>query len=74
MAVALTINIILAAAIFVAVVGPLVWAIQTQSRDVPACPSIAGLELTGPNRPTAAGPRRRAASRVASRPREVARS
>jgi hypothetical protein len=72
MTIMLATNIILAAAIFVAVVGPLIWAIRTQARDGVATPSIAGAAPAKTSRPADRRPRPRTAAPTLSSPREVA--
>jgi hypothetical protein len=68
----LTTNIILAAAIFAAVVGPLTWAIRTQARDTVAPPSIPEAAPAETSRPTARRLRPRTATRTLSSPHETA--
>lgn len=74
MTVMLATNIILAAAIFLAVVGSLTWAIRTQARDGVATPSIADAALPRASRPAAHRPRPRTAAPKLTSQREVART
>jgi hypothetical protein len=71
MTIVLTINIVLAAMILVAVVGPLIWAIRTEARDGVATRSTLGPEFAETSRSTTHHRLRRTATPTLSGPREI---